>query len=547
MANILLIDDDPDFSERLRRGLKPEHDVTPLAEADDGALERLAAGEFALLLLDNGLPKVSGIEFLKKLEEREVGVPVIMVSYAGDPQLIIDATKHLALECVQKQQTGELLKDLKPRIAKALTNSSDPPPVALPPETGKAGVFVGPQLVGNCRAMLEVYQRIGQVVRTTQPVLISGEAGTGKNLVARAIHDNGPRQAKRFVVAHCNKPDGDLLRDDLFGHEIGFRGERKRRRGMFEYANGGTLYLDEVSELPRALQDEVLRVLEERQVARLGGNEPVPVDVRIVASSRPEPHAIPESKFRRDLLDHLKSATIHLPPLQERMDDLEKLTYYFLAEEAHRTVRGRVPGLDDASWKKLRGHSWPGNIRELQIVVRRAFHHRRGPQILAGDITFEEANGELRARAGLQMAIYWALGTDKTNIYGLLNNMLRDEAFKLTREKCDGDLARTVKILGVSVKDIDTVQIDKPDAERRDRLDQAVELETEALVLIRKYPHWTVEQYLEKLRSDNLKVSKATLYRNPVIKIALDMRKGERKGFHHGHKSRHGDFEAYDD
>jgi DNA-binding NtrC family response regulator len=547
MPKILLIDDDRDFSTRLRRGLAPDYEVTCLEEADDAALERLTAGEFALLLLDNGLPKVSGIEFLEKLEQREVGVPVIMVSYAGDPQLIIDASKHHALECVQKQQTNELLKDLKPRIAKALTISSQQPPVALPPETGKAGVFAGPQLVGNCRAMREVYQRIGQVARITQPVLISGEAGTGKNLVARAVHDHGPRQAKPFVVAHCNKPDGDLLRDDLFGHEIGFRGERKLRRGMFEYANGGTLYLDEVNELPRALQDEVLRVLEERQVARLGGNEPVPVDVRIVASSRPEPHAIPESKCRRELLAQLTSETIHLPPLRERMDDLEKLTSYFLAEEAQRTVRGRIPGLDDGSWKKLRDHSWPGNIRELQIVVRRAFHHRRGPQILAGDITFEEENGELQARAGLQMAIYWALGTEKTDIYGLLNNMLRDEVFKLTREKCDGDLARAAKILGVSVKEIDTVQTDKPEAGRADRLDQAVELETKTLVLIRKYPHWTVEQYLEKLRSDNLKVSKATLYRNQVIKTALDMRKGDRKGFHHGHKSRHGAVEAYDD
>jgi DNA-binding NtrC family response regulator len=548
MAKILLIDDDADFNRRLRRDLAPDYEVTCLEEADAPALERLAAGEFALVLLDNFLRKGwSGIEFLEQLEQREVSVPVILISGWGDPNIIIAAKKRGAFAYVQKQQTDELVKELKPLISEAIEYWPQQPPVALP-GTAKPAPPGSAQLVeSKCRAVQDVYGQIGQLADITQPVLIIGEAGTGKDLVARALHDNGPRQKKPFVVVHCNSFSDDLLRDELFGHEIGFHGEGKLRKGKVEYATGGTLYLDEVCELPRALQDEVLRVLEEQRVTRLGGNEPVPVDVRVVASSRRKLHAIPESKFRRELLAQLTSETIHLPPLRERMDDLEKLTSHFLTEEAQRAARRRIPVLHDSCWKKLRDHSWPGNIRELQIVLRRALLHRCGPQILPGDITFEEENSEQQARAGLQMAIYWALGTEKTHIYGLLNNMLRAEALKLTREKCDGDLARAAKILGVSVKDMNTVELDKTDAGKIDRLDQTVELETRALILIRTYPHWTVEQYLEKLRSDHLKVSKATLYRNQVIKTALDMRKGDREGLRRGHKSRHGAVEAYDD
>src|SRR5262249_34090354 len=253
------------------------------------------------------------------------------------------------------------------------------PPVALPPETGKVEILPGPQLVGNCRAMRAVYQQIGQSAPIAQPVLIVGEAGTGKDLVARAIHDHGPRQAKPFVVVRCNTFDDDLLRDELFGHEIGFRGEGKLRKGKMEYASEGTLYLDQVSELPRALQDDVLRVVEEQQITRLGGNEPVPVDVRILASSQRDLHTIPGSKFRRELLAQLATETICLPPLRDRLDDLELLGNHILAKEAARAGISRVPVVGGGCLAKLRCHPWPGNIRELQLVLRRALLHCRGP------------------------------------------------------------------------------------------------------------------------------------------------------------------------
>jgi two-component system C4-dicarboxylate transport response regulator DctD len=540
MPKILLIDDDADFSSRLRRGLAPHYQVTCLEEADAAALERLAAGEFALVLLDNGLPKISGIEFLEKLEAKEVTVPVILVSHAGDPQLIIAAKKRGAFAYVQKQETDELVKELKPLIAEALEIWPQETPVVLPPLSGTAEVLPGPQLVGNCRAMRQVYEQIGQVAKIAQPVLIFGAAGTGKDLVARAIHDHGPRQHKPFVVVRCNTFADDLLRDELFGHEIGFRGEGKLRKGKFEYADGGTLFLDEVGELPRALQDEVLRVLEEQQVTRLGGNESIPIDVRVLAASRRDLLAIPESKFRRELLAQLTSETIRLPPLAERRDDLEVLARHILAKEAGRARVSRVPALDGACQAKLRGHSWPGNVRELQMVLRRALLHCCGRRILPRDITFEEPSAEPQIVAGLQLAISAALGSGKSHLFGLLLDLLKKELITRTLQECEDDTSEAEKRLGVSLRDI--FPGSEPAATPAEAsLPEEVVRRIKALVLIQTYPEWSAKQFAEKL-----KCSTATLYRDPLINRALELRKGDRR-LPHGHKSRDGAVEAYED
>ncbi|MBY0522278.1 MAG: sigma-54 dependent transcriptional regulator [Gemmataceae bacterium] len=432
MPKILLIDDDADFSARLSRGLAPLHKAACAEEADDAILERLASGEFALVLLDNFLPKLSGIEFLKKLEERGIKVPVVLVTGDGDPKTIIEAMNRGAFAYVQKQPTEELVRELKPLIDEALDIWSQEPPIAIPGDA-PPDTLAEPQLVGKTRAMQEVYKGIGRVAKITQPVMILGEAGTGKDLVARAIHDHGPRQGKPFVAMRCNTFNDDLLRDELFGHEIGFRGEGKLRKGKFEYASGGTLYLDEVGELPRALQEEVLRVLEERQVTRLGSNEAVPIDVRVLSASRRDLVAIGDARFRRELLAQLSGETLHLPPLRERAEDLEPLARHLLAREAAMARMPRVPKVRDRGLGRLREHSWPGNVRELQLVLRRAVVHCRGqqPEILPRDLTFEEENIEQRAVTGLQVAISCALSSGKNHLYSLLQDMLKKELVTL--------------------------------------------------------------------------------------------------------------------
>ena len=539
MPRILLIDDEADFSDRLCRGLTPEFEVTCLHEADAAALERLAAGEFALVLLDNGLPKVSGVEFLESLEQRDISVPVILVSHAADPQLIIAAKKRGAFAYVQKQAISELVKTLRPKIHEALEIWSQQPPVALPGEA-KGSVANGPQLVpSRCPKVQEIYAQIGQATRIDQPVLILGEAGTGKDLVARAIHDNGPREKKAFVVVRCNTFNDEFLRDELFGHEIGFRGEGQLRKGKLEHAGGGTLYLDEVGELPLSMQDEMLRVLEELHITRLGGNEPVPVDVRVLASSRRDLHAIPESKFRRELLAHLTGEIIRMPRLSDRFVDLEELASQILSKEAERAGMSRVPRLHRSCHAKLRSHPWPGNIRELQLVLRRALLHRRGPQILPEDLTFEEQGAKAQMVAGLHLAISSALASDKNHLYGLLLDMLKKELPALTLQECGGDGREAERRLGVSLRDIITG--DNPVPERTDSsLPKDVERQIRALVLIHKYPDWTVERLAE-----DLKCSTATLYRDELISRALQLRKADRR-VPRGYKRQDGSMEAFD-
>jgi DNA-binding NtrC family response regulator len=533
MPNLLLIDDEPDFAKRLSRGLQADYKVTCLEEADAAALERLAEGEFSLVLLDNNLPKITGLEFLQRLEERGVTVPVILVTSDGDPKTVIGAINRGAFDYVQKRPTEELLKVLKPQIARALEIFAQGPPVAVPgmgtPETPAA-----PQLIGTCPAMTHIYGQIARAAKMAQPVLIVGDAGTGKDLVARAIHDVGPRGDRPFVVVRCHTFDDDLLRDELFGHEIGFRGEGKLRKGKIEYASGGTLYLDDVSALPRALQDDFLRMLEERQVTRLGDNEPIPVDVRVLASSRLHLQGVPESKFRRELLNHLSSETIRLPPLSERRADLELLVHYLLQREAALAGKRQVPTLDAKCWSRLRAHSWPGNVRELQTVLRKAVVRCRGPQVLASDLTFDETNVESQILAGLHLAIAGALSSDKNQLYAHLLDMLKKELVALALEECGGDTRQAEARLGIPLVDIvNTEKAPEPS------LPKEVERRIKALVLIETYPDWTVEQFAEKL-----KCSPATLWRDPLINRALDLRKKDRR-FPRGHKSRDGTIEAY--
>jgi DNA-binding NtrC family response regulator len=538
MPRILIIDDEADFSDRLCRCLKTEFEVTCLHEADAAALERLAAGEFALVLLDNGLPKVSGVEFLESLEQRDISVPVILVSHAADPQVIIAAKKRGAFAYVQKQTISELVKTLRPKIHEALEIWSQQPPVALPGEA-KGGVANGPQLDSLCPKLQKVYEQIGQATTSNQPVLILGEAGTGKDLVARAIHDNSPREKKAFVVVRCNTFNDDFLRDELFGHEVNFRGEGQLRKGKLEHAGGGTLYLDEVGELPLSMQDEMLRVLEELQITRLGGNEPVPVDVRVLASSRRDLHAIPGSTFRRELLDHLTGEIIRLPRLSDRLVDLESLAGQILAKEAERAGMSRVPRLHRSCHAKLRSHPWPGNIRELQLVLRRALLHRRGPQILPEDLTFKEQGAEARMVAGLHLAISSALASDKNHLYGLLLDMLKKELPALTLQECGGDTREAERRLGVSLRDI--IASENPMLQSEEvPTPKRFKRQSEALLLIRTYPDWTVKQFAEKL-----KCSTATLYRDEYISRALEARKADRR-LPHGYKRGDGSIEAFD-
>ncbi|HET6882002.1 MAG TPA: sigma-54 dependent transcriptional regulator [Pirellulales bacterium] len=461
MASILLIDDDVDFSAFVRESLqRVGHRVECLDNARS-APARLAGEEYDVVLLDNRMPGMSGIEFLAALEKHQISVPVILMT--GDPtsDTAIQAMNLGAFDYVVKPlELDELLGELEPLIDEAAEISRlTKEHVRLP---GEASDGQGPALLGNSRPMQEVYKLIGKVARSNVPVLILGESGTGKDLVARAIHGNSPRRQRPFVAMNCTALSETLLDDELFGHEPkSFSGASdKLRKGRFEHAHGGTLFLDEIGDMPPMLQAKLLRVLENSEVVRIGGNDPIKVDVRVVSATHSDPsESIASGAFRQDLLFRIKGVTIRLPPLRERGDDDLKLIFEQLIVQAAERAGRATPTLTDAAWKKLREHSWPGNIRELKNVVIRAVLVCRGTHIVPSDLELERSPTDSSAAspacqgsaiAHLARAVQAALVSGQADLHQSLHDALDVELLRSTLAECGGNQVQTSRRLGLS-------------------------------------------------------------------------------------------------
>lgn len=457
MARILLIDDDRAFSGFLLAALAENGHRVDHLESATGAPEILSQVNYDLVLLDNRMPEITGIEFLAALEGRGISVPVVLMT--GDPtsDTAIQAMNLGAFDYVVKPLELEILiEELEPLIAKAenivrLTKER----VRLPGQSGGDG----PPLLGNSRPMQDVYKLIGKVAGSSAPVLILGETGTGKELVARAIHTNSPRRNRPLVALNCTALNENLLDDELFGHEPrSFSGAgEKLRKGRFEHAHGGTLFLDEIGDMPSVLQAKLLRVLENCEVVRIGGNEPIKVDVRIVSATHRDLDAgIQAGQFRQDLIFRLNGVTIHLPPLRQRgPEDLRLLVDYFLGQAAQSSGRP-IPTLEQAAWDKLSGYSWPGNIRELQHVVRRAVLISHGSRIGPADLELAPTGGATAGQgkesvsAGIAQAVKAAIATGDENISESLHNMLDLELLGQVLAECNGNQVQTARRLGIS-------------------------------------------------------------------------------------------------
>jgi DNA-binding NtrC family response regulator len=462
MARILLLDDDVDLIHFLRAALEEHgHEIQCLERAEHGP-EVLAQAPFDLVLLDNKMPGMSGIEFLEALQERALSVPVILMTGYSTYETAIQAMNLGAFDYVIKPDDFQsLFRELQPLIREALEITRPAKEVHVTPE-GPPCLATGLVLVGKSKSMVDVYKLIGRFARSDDAVLILGETGTGKELVARAIHTNSPRKNKPFVALNCTALNESLLESELFGHEAhAFTGADKLRKGKFEYAHGGTLFLDEIGDMPLKLQAKLLRVLEYQQVERVGSNEAITVNVRLLsATHRDLESAIQEGKFRRDLLHRLNRVTLRLPPLRERLDDLPELAAYFLTRAAEETGRSR-PTLAESTLEKLRTYRWPGNVRELQNVLYRAFGVCRGTQILPAHLDFPgdgasgqppsgPAGGEDEAIAGLHKAILWAWNTNQAKLWPLLRDLLERELLKLALDKLGGNQTQVAERLDMA-------------------------------------------------------------------------------------------------
>jgi nitrogen regulation protein NR(I) len=369
---ILLIEDDPGIVETMQRVLADEgHQVVVQRRGDDG-LAAAAQGAFNVVVTDLRLPGMNGLEVIRRLHASEPRLPIILVTAFGTTDAAIEAMKYGAYDYLLKPFDVPQLLDL---IRKAGTSNrlmSDPVII----EDGGTGRTA---LVGKSAAMQAVYKEIGRVASKPVNILIRGETGTGKELIARALYQHSERAAAPFVAVNCAAIPETLLESELFGHERGaFTGAETRRIGRFEQADRGTLFLDEIGDMTPATQIKLVRVLQEKCLQRLGGKDTTPVDVRVIAAThRDLEAAIRQKQFREDLYYRLSVVEIMLPPLRSRREDIPDLVHHFLQKHGP-DLGNSEPSIDADAIEFLQGQSWPGNVRELENVVRKLLLLARG-------------------------------------------------------------------------------------------------------------------------------------------------------------------------
>jgi two-component system nitrogen regulation response regulator GlnG len=457
MANLLLIDDDAELlAERVAHLFPaPAHRIAIARTAAEG-LAQVAAGLPDVILLDLRLPDQSGLEVLNGLRQIDARIPVVFVTVVRSADSAIEAMRHGAYDYLLKPIDLQKLDRVISEALKVSRLMREPAVVAKTPPDEE---FPGEAIIGSCPGMQEAYKAIGRVADQTFPVLITGESGTGKEVVARAIYQHGRRAQAPFLALNCAAIPENLLESELFGHEKGaFTGADRRRIGKFEQCNGGTLFLDEIGDMPSATQAKMLRVLQEQAFERVGGNETIRTDVRLIAATHRDLKAWSEQGwFRPDLYYRLGVFTIHLPPLRERDDDLLMLVQYYLRRfnrELGREVREVTPeGL-----ARLRGYPWPGNVRELQSVLKQALLKASGPVLLPAYLS-ESLGGARETAPAAQPAgepsvdmfvIRQRVGADVRDLYIDTHRELDRQLLKRVLEFTNGNLQRAALLLGIA-------------------------------------------------------------------------------------------------
>jgi len=449
-ATILLVEDDARIAGELRRVLESEGWQVLLAETVEVGLAQAAEKKCDIVITDFRLPGANGLELIKTLHAAQPRLPVILMTAHGTTETAIEATKLGAYDYLLKPfEMPELLT----LVQKALASSRRMfAPVAL----GSAS-DARDSIVGQSRPMQEIYKEIGRVAAKPVTVLIRGETGTGKELVARALYQHSDRAEKSFIAVNCAAIPETLLESELFGHERGaFTGADARRIGRFEQAHGGTIFLDEIGDLSPNTQSKLLRVLQEKCIQRLGGRETITIDARVIAAThRDLEAAMHEKQFRDDLFYRLSVVVITLPPLRARRADIPALVQYFLRRYG-RELGAEQAAIHPKAVQWLSEQPWPGNIRELENAVRKALLLSRGfsigltdvrkalggsPALVAGASPLVRHVAELLAAAsrGEQENV-------RTYLLEAADRELFAQAFKLAQ----GNQARAARWLGVS-------------------------------------------------------------------------------------------------
>jgi DNA-binding NtrC family response regulator len=372
-GSILIVDDEPDIQLVMTANLTREgYDVDTAGDGTE-ALRKVETQDYDVIILDHQMPNLTGMDFLRKLRSNALAeapdVPVIVITAYGTIEMAVEAMKEGAYSYLTKPVRYE---DLSLQVKNAVERHRLSREVrSLRFEVEDRYQFGN--IIGRNPRMQEVFQTIRTVADTDATVLIHGESGTGKELIARAIHYNSRRKEKPFVVVSCSALPETLLESELFGHEKGaFTGAIRQRIGRFEMAEGGTVFLDEIGEMSVAVQLKLLRVLQEREIERVGGNQSIPVDVRVIAAThRDLQQAMRDRLFRQDLFYRLNVVPLKLPPLRERLDDVPLLATHFLEKYCEKNGR-EIKMFSREALEALGSYSFPGNVRELENIIERA-------------------------------------------------------------------------------------------------------------------------------------------------------------------------------
>jgi len=463
MQTILLVDPETDFLEWAQNQLETSTTRVLLATDADEAYKIYISENPDLLISETHLMPFSGLELLAWVRQRDSNAIVILMSAFGTTQSVIESMKLGAFDYLRKES---LPFNLKLVVDAALTVQA---------EMRSATAFK-PQLtveqyqdslVGQSQAMQQVFKMIGRVSHSDAPVMITGESGSGKELVARAIHHYSNRSGQAFIAINCAAIPENLLESELFGHEKGaFTGAASQRIGRFEQSNGGTLFLDEIGDMPLSVQSKILRVLQEGEFSRVGGNSTVKTDVRIIAATNKTlEQEVAKKQFREDLFYRLNVVRIHLPPLRQRRDDINLLTDYFLKKIASVKHLPQLKLSEDAM-KLMEEYPWPGNVRELENTIQRACVLATSDVLLPKDIPLDGATRQSDSKIEIEQPPFATSGDARkppleTAVETLLDAAATDNSLQLlpwlereftlfAMKRTKGNQVKAAKLLGVT-------------------------------------------------------------------------------------------------
>ncbi len=453
MGKILIVDDDAQLRLSFEKILTVEGHKVQMSATGEGGLEIVGTDPPDVVVMDVRLPGMDGLETFRAMHEMDSKLPVIIMTAYGTTDTAIEATKLGAFDYLLKPfDIPEMLLNIDKALEASRFMRSR---VEIDPASDGDSTEV---IFGRSKSMQEVYKQIGRVASTAATILIRGESGTGKELVAKAVYQHSERSNKPFLVINCVAIPETLLESELFGYEKGaFTGAANRRIGKIEQADGGTVLLDEIGDMPFSIQAKILRLLQEKSIERLGGRSPIPVDVRVIAATnRDLEAALTEGRFREDLYYRLKVVTMFLPPLRERTGDTAILAEHFL-KRFSREMGVDCPGISEEAKAVLEAYSWPGNVRELANTIQKALIFSRGAPINSEEIseaivieTDTRETSEQFQPDSIQEWIKVGLSRKGENVFNAMvdefSRILLAEALSLT----SGNRSHAAKLLGLS-------------------------------------------------------------------------------------------------